>query len=385
MSAYDKRLSELMYGVSSQLTAPPTIQQTGDMDPLLHRALGDPHQTFNVVARTLKDQAHHVQLATADVHIGDDHLAHQLRQQLEAWWRQMRELASTYQHLQGEFSDMLYSQKGVLQQLHILASTLVSNVEFALQLESCSSSEPEQRTACKQFTTELLQGCRDATSKAQTKIKNHETLAHKVQQKQKDLASELLNAEASMEEASRTAYQQHVVAARELEGARQAAVSRRRDAQAASDVVMPAGVMTLGLCVFAPATCLISLAGTGASVVLAGSAAHKANSAEHALFRSSALQQAVRNVHSESLRAEQATSRIREVVKKQSSWVTAMLKGLSNIDEILSEVIDVTLKVSVHERKLVLQQLHRELGRLLSAARELLDKSSPTQLVVHMQ
>jgi hypothetical protein len=58
---------------------------------------------------------------------------------------------------------------------------------------------------------------------------------------------------------------------------------------------------------------------------------------------------------------------------------------LSNIDEILSEVIDVTLKVSVHERKLVLQQLHRELGRLLSAARELLDKSSPTQLVVHMQ
>jgi hypothetical protein len=78
MSAYAQRLSELMYGVSSQFTAPPTIQQTDDMDPLLR----NPHQTFNGVARMLKDQAHHVQLATADVHIGDNPLAHQLRQQL---------------------------------------------------------------------------------------------------------------------------------------------------------------------------------------------------------------------------------------------------------------------------------------------------------------
>jgi hypothetical protein len=77
--------------VSGQFTAPPTTQQTGDMDPLLR----NPHQTFNGVKRMLKDQAHHVQLATADAHIGNDHLAHQLRQQLEAWWRQMLKLAST--------------------------------------------------------------------------------------------------------------------------------------------------------------------------------------------------------------------------------------------------------------------------------------------------
>jgi hypothetical protein len=196
----------------------------------------------------------------------------------------MIELPSNYQHLQGMFSDMLYSQKHVLQELKILASTLVSNVEFALQLESCRSSEPEQRTACNQFTAELLQGCRNATVKARTKIKKHETLAQEVQQKQKNLASELLNAEASMEQASSTAYQQHAIATRELEGAKHKAVSRRKDAEAVSGLVMPAGIVTLGVCAFAPAACLVGLAGTGVSLALVGSAAIGASYAEHARF-----------------------------------------------------------------------------------------------------
>jgi hypothetical protein len=114
-------------------------------------------------------------------------------------------------------------------------------------------------------------------------------------------------------------------------------------------------------------------------------AASEASSAEHALFRSSALQQAVRNVHSEFQRAGQATSQIREVVLQQSSWVKSMLDGLSDIDEILSEVIDITLKVNRRERKVVLKKLHKGLGKWLSAVTELLDKSSTSQLVVHMQ
>jgi hypothetical protein len=78
----------------------------------------------------------------------------------------------------------------------------------------------------------LKQHDRQQTIKARTKMQKHETLGQEVQQKQKNLASELLNAEASMEQASSTAYQQHAIATRELDGAKHRAVSRRKDAEA---------------------------------------------------------------------------------------------------------------------------------------------------------
>jgi hypothetical protein len=118
----------------------------------------------------LKDQAHHVHLATADVYIGDDMPAQRLQQQLQDWWRQMHQLAAKYQNLQGTFSNMLHGQTAVIRKLQDLVTTLLSNVELAQQLASCRSKEPGQEEMCRNNTAGLLQDCLDAITKARASL-----------------------------------------------------------------------------------------------------------------------------------------------------------------------------------------------------------------------
>lgn len=65
-SGYAEKVSQLITNAANKFAAPPSIRSPHE--PLLQT----PHQTFNRVALMLKDQAHHVQLATADSPLGND-------------------------------------------------------------------------------------------------------------------------------------------------------------------------------------------------------------------------------------------------------------------------------------------------------------------------
>ena len=351
-------------------------------DEARHNALlRNPHQTFNGVAGMLKDQAHHVQLATADVYIGDDMPAQRLQQQLQDWWRQMHRLAAKYQNLQGTFSNMLHGQTAVLKKIQDLVTTLLSNVELAQQLASCHSKEPGQEEVCRNNTAGLLEDCREAITKARAKIIERQEDAQAVQEQHEDLVSGLADAQESVEAASMTASQQHSVATHEVEYAQYSVVAAQHSADATYGLIVHVGLMGAALCLLAPPACLAGMGAVGVAVVGSAATQGQLTKAEQTLLRSAGMQQALRSVHAESQRAARATAHIHSVVVQQSVWVKSIVSGLSDIESVMSDVIYITLRASMRERTVVLKQLHRELSRLLEALIQLSEKSSSQKVV----
>ena len=377
LAARLQSVSQAFDGAAAKFQAPPDVPDEARHNALLR----NPHQTFNGVARMLKDQAHHVHIATADVHIGDDMPAQRLQQQLQDWWRQMHQLAAKYQNLQGTFSNMLHVQTAVIRKLQDLVTTLLSNVELAQQLASCRSKEPGQEEMCRNNTAGLLQDCRDAITKARAKIIERQEDAQAVQEQHEHLVSGLADVQESMEGVSTTASQQHSVATRDVQDAQYSLASAQRSADASSAALMPAGLMTLAMCAIAPPACLFGLFAAGSAATRDTVVQGKLSSAEQVLLRSANLQQALRGVHAESQRAAHATAHIHSVVVQQSVWVKSIIAGLSDVESVMSDVIDIILRASLRERTIVLKQLHRELSKLLEALSQLAEKSSSQKVV----
>lgn len=349
---------------------PPTLGQK-DANPLLR----NPHQTFNLVARGLKDQAQHVQLATADTDLGQDAPAAQLREQLQGWWRKMQKLAELYQKMQGKFSGMLYGQDQVLGELRRLYSVLISNVESMLHLSSCRSSRSNQVEMCRKYIRVLLEECRNATAMARVKIAQQETLAQEVLQEQDSLASKLGIAANDMQAASHTALRAVELATADGAVAGHNATVAKKIAGATNTAALTAGLVSVALCALAPLGCAVGIAGTGSTILVAGVSSGRLTDAQTALDRSKQLTAELKKVHVESLRADRATSDILEVVVAQSTWVRTIVNGLNSLDGVLSDVIEVTLKYDTHAREVVLRQLHRELSSALTDMDRLHDKS----------
>jgi len=375
LAGYAEKVSQLVTSAADKFVAPPSIRSPHE--PLLQ----NPHQTYNGVARMLKDQAHHVQLAAADTHLGDDVPAQRLKQQLQDWWQQMHRLSASYQKMQGSFSKMLHSQERVLHEVQNLANTFLSNVEMMLQLDSCNSKEPDQESICQQHTVALLQDCRNATIRARAKISKHECMAQQVHQLQNDLSAGLENAASAMQHVSHTAQWQQELAAVEVQAAEEHASRARRDADTKAGAVIPAGVATLFLCVAVPPACILGIMGTGQALVESGNALSRLDDAQSALARSAQLRRALHNYHATALDADRVTAEIMEVVNAQSSWVHNILSGLGDLEAVMGNVIDITLNISLHERRVVLKHLHRELTLLLQAITRLLNLSSKDLLV----
>jgi hypothetical protein len=377
LAARLQSVSQAFDGAAAKFQTPPDVPDEARHNALLR----NPHQTFNGVARMLKDQAHHVQLATADVYIGDDAPAQRLQQQLQDWWKQMHKLAAKYQQLQGTFSNMLHGQTAVLKKMQDLVTTLLSNVELAQQLASCRSRDIGQEEICRNNTAGLLQDCRDAITKARAKIIVFGEDAQAVQEQHEHLVSGLADAQESMEGVSTTAAQQHSVATREVQDAQYSLASAQRSADVSSAALMPAGLMALAMCTISPPACLFGLYAAGSVATRDTAVQGELSSAEQVLLRSANLQQALRGVHAESQRAAEATAHIHSVVVQQSVWVKSIVSGLAEIESVMSDVIDITLRASMRERNVVLKQLHMELSKLLEALIQLSEKSSSQQVV----
>lgn len=278
---------------------------------------------------------------------------------------------------------MLHSQERVLHEVQNLGNTFLSNVEMMLQLDSCNSNEPDQKSICQQHTVALLQDCRNATTRARAKISRHESMPQQVHQQQNDLSAGLENAGSTMRHASDTARKQQEVAAAEVHAAHAHASRARRDADSKTGAVVPAGLLTGALCVALPPACILGVVGTGVAWVASENALSRLDDAQSAVARSAQLLHSLHNVHAEALRADRVTTEIMEVVSAQSAWVQAILSGLGDLEAVMGNVIDITLNISLHGRRVVLKQLHRELTLLLRDVMRLLDLSSKG-LVMHM-